>query len=107
MKDNISAEAMQILTLDSIVEKEKNEEYELKKQKPAMERYVKRHIIPKIKKAAKKGEYQICYSPQGKAFKYNALIIKILRDNGYSVHPNIFSESFNINWRSKREEKDD
>ena len=106
MQKNISAETMQALTINSIVEKRKNEEYELKKQKPAMERYVKRHIIPKIKKAAKKGEYQICYSPQGKAFKYNALIIKILMDNGYSIHPNIFSESFNINWRREGEKYD-
>ena len=54
MKD-INAKAMQDLTFNSIVKIKKNRELELERMKPIMEKYVKRHIIPKIKKAAEKG----------------------------------------------------
>ena len=106
MKKDISAQAMQDLSANSIIQKEKNKEIELEKMKPAMERYVKRHILPKIKKAAKEGNYQICYFPRGKASKYISLVVKFLKENGYSVHPNIFSESFNISWHERKHNYD-
>ena len=98
MKD-INAKAMQDLTFNSIVKIKKNKELELERMKPIMEKYVKRHIIPKIKKAAEKGEYYIHIELGKKPTKYRSLVIDFLGDNGYHVDRSFFTPDYlGIHW---------
>lgn len=98
MKVNINAKAMRDLTFNSIVKIIKTRELELERMKPIMEKYVKRHIIPKIKKAAEKGKYYIYIHLEKKPAKYRCLIIDFLEENGYHVEWSVFTEYLSIYW---------
>ena len=98
--DNISL-ATKMRALTEHRKREKDQEREKKNQKmlSKIERYVKKHIYPKIERAANEGEDILTFSCPRKYSSYITIIQVLLEKEGFRADRSLFSvKTIFISW---------